>query len=118
MLAIAVLVEAAIMAAVTVTLVVDILVSPSASVLSALALTLLAALAAVWLVVLALATLRARPWIRSGVIVWQVVQIAVAIGSLQGPAPRVDIATALLVPSIVGLVLVFTPSVVGATRRV
>ncbi len=109
--------EAAIVAAAAGVLAFDLVTQPAASVASAIALTVLAVLAAVWLVLLAASAWRGRPWIRGGAVVWQVLQLAVAVGSFQGPAPRADIGLALAVPAVLVLVLLFTPAIVAWTRR-
>ncbi|PJJ71273.1 hypothetical protein CLV46_0815 [Diaminobutyricimonas aerilata] len=109
--------EAAVVASAAVFLLYELVTEPAASVVSAVALVVLAALAAVWLAVLAAATWRRRPWIRGGALVWQVLQLAVAVGSFQGPAPRPDIGWALAIPAVIVLVLLFTPGVLASTRR-
>jgi hypothetical protein len=61
--------------------------------------------------------LRGRPWVRGAVVVWQILQMAVAVGSFQGMFARPDIGWLLLAPAIVALGLVFTKPVVEATAR-
>ena len=109
--------ECALIATATIYLVVEILVATPASYVSAIALTVLTAIAAVWLALIAVNILRGRAWVRGATVVWQVLQIAVAIGCFQGLFARPDIGWALLIPAIVALVLVFTPPVVAATAR-
>ena len=109
--------ECALLVAATVYLVVELLTVPPASYPSAIFLTLLTAIAAVWLGAIATGSLRGASWIRGAAIVWQVLQGAVAIGCFQGVFARPEIGWLLLVPSIVGIVLLFTPPVVAATRR-
>ncbi|MEO7147412.1 MAG: hypothetical protein ABIW81_02620 [Terrimesophilobacter sp.] len=87
------------------------------SYLSAVAILLLAIVAAGWVFVIALGTLRARPWIRAAALTWQVLQLAVALGSFQGLFARDDVGWVLLVPAVIIIVLLFTPSVVKATAR-
>jgi len=77
----------------------------------------LAALATVWLVVIAVGALRAQPWVRAAALTWQVLQLAVAFGSFQGLFSRDDIGWFLLVPAVNVLFLLFTRSVMEATRR-
>ena len=62
-------------------------------------------------------TLRGRPWVRAAAMVWQVLQIGLGIGSLQGLFAREDIGWFLIVPAIVVIALLFTPPVLAATRR-
>lgn len=112
-----VLVEAVAMAVVTVVLLLDVLTQPAASPASAIALVVLAALAVVWLVAMFVGTLRRRPWIRSAVFTWQLLQLAIAAGSFQAGVGRPDIGWLLLAPSVAGIAILFTPSVMNATRR-
>ncbi|WP_426519894.1 hypothetical protein ACPPVQ_06725 [Diaminobutyricibacter sp. McL0618] len=87
------------------------------SVAGGVALVLLAVLAAAWILLTAVSTLRGRSWVRASAVTWQVLQIAVAIGSFQGLYARPDLGWALLVPAVVGIVLALSPSVVRATTR-
>ncbi len=84
---------------------------------SAIALAVLTTVAAVWLGFMAVGVLRGRPWVRGAVITWQVLQIAVAIGCFQGYFARPDLGWLLLVPSLVAVLLLFTPPVVEATTE-
>ncbi len=109
--------ECALLAVATAWLVFELIVDVPASLASALALTALTALATVWLAILTVNTLRGAPWVRGGIVVWQVLQIAVAIGCFQGYFARPDIGWALLIPAILALVLLFTRPVLAATAR-
>ncbi|BDZ46029.1 hypothetical protein [Naasia aerilata] len=111
-----VLLEAVAMGVVTVLLLVELLTTPAVSVATGIALAVLAALAAVWLVAIFLGLLRRRSWVRGAVFTWQFLQLAVAIGSFQ-QGGRADIGWLLLLPTIVAIALLFTPSVMNATRR-
>ena len=84
---------------------------------SAVALLGLAVLAAVWIILTAVFTLRLKSWVRASAVTWQVLQIAVAIGSFQGLYARPDLGWALLIPALVGIGLALSPSVVRATTR-
>ncbi|MEV8253462.1 hypothetical protein AB0O95_05780 [Rhodoglobus sp. NPDC076762] len=84
---------------------------------SAIALSVLTAIAAVWVAVIGINTLRKQAWIRGAAVVWQVLQISVAIGSFQGVFARPDVGWLLLTPAIVVLVLLFTKPVLEATTR-
>jgi hypothetical protein len=116
-LAVLVFAECALLIAATIYLVIELLVASPSSLASALALTVLTAIAAVWLGVIAVNILRGSPWVRGATVVWQVLQIAVAVGSFQGLFAQPAIGWALLIPAVMVLVLVFTPPVVRATRR-
>ena len=109
--------ECALLVVATIYLVVEIFIATPASFASAIALTLLTALGAVWLGFIATNVLRGRAWVRGATVVWQVLQIAVAIGCFQGMFARPDIGWFLLLPAVAALVLLFTPPVVAATAR-
>jgi hypothetical protein len=105
--------ECALVSVAAIYLVIEILVATPDSYASALALTVLVIIAAVWLAVIAVNVLRGRAWTRGAAIVWQVLQIAVAVGCFQGFFARPDVGWFLLVPAAVVLVLLFVPSVVA-----
>jgi hypothetical protein len=109
--------EALGMAGITVLLVVDLLTSTPSSLASAVALIALAALAAVFLGAVVRGILQGRSWVRPAAVTWQILQIAAGVGSLQGVDARQDLGWGLIVPSAVVLVLLFTRSVMHATRR-
>jgi hypothetical protein len=109
--------ESAVLVAVACYLVVELLVARPDSIATAIALLVLDLLAAVWVGTMAVHTLRGRSWIRSGAITWQVLQIAVGIGSFQAPFSRPDIGWLLVLPAAAVIILLFTPPVITATRR-
>lgn len=109
--------EAAVMAVLAGFLLFELVTEVPASYASAVAIVVLAALATVWLVVIAVGALRAQPWVRAAALTWQVLQLAVAFGSFQGLFSRDDIGWFLLVPAVNVLFLLFTRSVMEATRR-
>jgi hypothetical protein len=109
--------ESAVITAVTVYLVVEILIAPADSVVSAIALAIATGIAAVWVFVIAINVLRGNAWVRGAAIVVQVLIGAVAIGSLQGEAAQPVLGVVLLVPAIAVLVLLFAPPVVAATSH-
>lgn len=117
LLAVMLLVEAAVMAATAGFLFYELVTERPASYASAIAILGLVLLAAAWLVVIAVGALRARSWVRAAALTWQVLQLAVAIGSFQGLFARNDIGWLLLVPAVIVLFLLFTRSVMAATRR-
>ena len=98
-------------------LVVDILTLPASSMASAIALTVLVAIGAVFISAVAVGALRRQGWVRGGAVIWQLVQLAIALGAFQGAFAQPAIGWAILVPSVVVLVLLFTPSVMTAIRR-
>jgi hypothetical protein len=112
-----VLVEAIAMGVVTAVLLLDVLTQPAASPISAIALVVLAALATLWLAAMFVGTLQRQPWIRGAVFTWQLLQLAIAAGSFQDGVGRHDIGWLLLVPAVVAIAILFTPSVMNATRR-
>lgn len=109
--------EAAAVIVVVLVLIVDILTLPAASISSAIALTVVVAIAAVFVSAVAIGALRRQGWVRGGAVIVQLVQLAIAIGAFQGSFAQPAIGWALLAPSLVVLVLLFTPSVMTAIRR-
>lgn len=104
------LLEAAALVAMTIWLLVDLFALEPSSYATAIALLVLVAIAALWVGAVAVASLRRAPWTRAGAIVWQILQISVAVGAFQGLFARPDIGWLLLVPAVtvVGLLL-WTP---------
>ena len=98
-------------------LIVDILTLPAASIASAIALTVLVAVGAAFELAVAVGTVRRQPWVRGGAVIWQLVQLAIALGAFQGAYAQPAIGWAILVPSVVVLILLFTPSVMAVLRR-
>ena len=73
------------LAGVTVWLLVELVTSPATSLASGIALTILTAIAALWLGALFVGLRNRRPWVRSGIIVWQVMQGALHVVELTAP---------------------------------
>ncbi len=96
-------------------LVLELVTATPTSLATALAILVLVLIAAAWVSAIAINSLRRRSWIRGAAVTWQLVQIAVAVGSFQGLYARPDLGWALLVPSLVVLALLFRPRVVAAT---
>lgn len=109
--------ECALMTVATLYLVVELFTATPDSYPSAIFLTLLTAISAIWLGFIAVNVLRGSPWIRGASVVWQILQIAVAVGCFQGLFARPDIGWLLLIPAIAVLVLLFTRPVLVATTR-
>ena len=118
LLAVIVGAEALVMTGVVVWLLVELLTDRPASYETALAIVVLAAISAVFLAFAALHTLRAAPWTRAATLTWQLFQIVIAIGCFQGIVASPGVGWWLLVPAVVAVILLFTPAVVAATRRV
>lgn len=109
--------EAVAMIIAVVVLVADILTLPAASLATAIALTVLVAIAAVFVSAVAIGALRRQGWVRGAALMWQLVQLAIAIGAFQGTFAQPAIGWALVVPSVAVIVLLFTRSVMAAIRR-
>jgi len=116
LLAVILFLECAALGVATGYLIVELVTEQPSSYASALAILVLTAIATIWLGVMAVHALSGRAWIRAGAIVWQVLQIAVAVGSFQGFFAVPAIGWLLLVPALLVIVLLFTPSVVAATQ--
>lgn len=109
--------ESALLLAATIYLLVELVIATPDSLASAVALLVLTAAAAVWLALIAVNVLRGRSWVRAAIIVWQVLQIAVAIGCFQGTFAQPAVGWVLLVPALIAGLLVFSKPVIEATRR-
>jgi hypothetical protein len=110
-------VEAAALAAVVVWLVFDLVVLRPSSFATAVALVVITALAAVWVAAVAVASVRRAPWSRAAAIVWQVLQLSIAVGAFQGLFARPDIGWALLIPAVTVIGLLLWPPVRAAYAR-
>ena len=120
MLAVFLFAEAAAVAAAflaAVLLLFELLADTPSSYASAVAILVLTALAAVWLAVVARGALLGRPWVRAAAMVWQVLQLGLGIGSLQGLFHRDDVGWLLIVPALIVIGLLFTRPVIAATRH-
>lgn len=91
--------------------------TPAASVASAVALLVLAVLATLWLGAMVVGLRRGRAWVRSGIVVWQVLQGALAIGAFQGESRVASVGWALLIPALLGITLVLSRSVTAVLAR-
>ena len=60
---------------------------------------------------------RARAWTRGSILVYHFLQLAIGVGSLQGFVPRPDIASWIIIPSVVGIVLALTPPITEYLSR-
>lgn len=110
--------EALLATGVTVWLIVELLTATPDSFASAVVILLLAAglACALWAMVVGL--LRRQAWVRGAALTWQLLQIAVAIGCFQGVFAVPSLGWALLIPAAIAILLLMSPPVVAATRRV
>jgi hypothetical protein len=109
--------ELAMIAALTVVLLVELFIDEPESIQTAIALTVLAAIATAWLAAIVVGAIRGQAWIRGAAIVWQVLQFAVGFGAVQGVfAPAAAVWGWPLIAVAIGtFMLLFAPSVVAAT---
>lgn len=117
MLAVMLLAEGVALAVITVVLIVETFTAPSTSITSAIALAVCAAIAAAAILAAGRATLHAAKWVRPFAFTAVIVQTFVGLYAFQGPQPRPDVGSVLVVPALLILILLFTPSVIEATRR-
>jgi hypothetical protein len=98
-------------------LVVDLFSLEPSSMATAIALIVLVAIGAIWVWAVAVASLRRAPWSRAAAIVWQILQLSVAVGAFQGLFARPDVGWLLLVPAVtvIGLLL-WTPVRIAYSR--
>lgn len=108
-------VECALVGFATIYLVVETLAARPASYLSAIGLAALAAFAAIWVGFIGAGVLRGRAWIRGAAITWQVIQVVIGVGCLQGLFASPPVGVLLIVLAVAVVVLVFTRPVIAAT---
>ena len=101
--------------ALAVTLLIETLTAPTATFGAGIALTIVAFIAAAWLAAIVVGTSRGQAWIRAAAIVWQVLQVAVGVGALQGQVAQPGWGWPLIVLAVVVFLLLFTKPVVAAT---
>ena len=77
---------------------------------TAVAFLVSAALVCVWLILTTIGVFRARAWTRGSVLVYHFLQLAIGVGSVQGFIPRPDIASWIIIPSVIGIVVILTPT--------
>jgi hypothetical protein len=109
--------EAAALVGVLAWLLIDLLVLRPSSFATAIALIVLVAIGAAGVSAIAVASVRRAPWSRAAAIVWQVLQLSVAVGAFQGLFARPDLGWALLVPAVVIVGLLLWPPVRLAYSR-
>lgn len=114
-LAVLLFAEATALAVVTVWLIVAMLTSAPATFGGGVAIIALALAAAAFMFAVAIGSLRSRRWIRGAAVTWQLMQLALALGSFQGILAVPSVGWALLIPAVLVIVLLFTPSVIAAT---
>jgi Tfp pilus assembly protein PilN len=113
------LLELAMIAVLTIVLLVELFIDQPESLATAVALLVLAAIATAWLTAVAIGAIRGQAWIRGAAIVWQVLQFAVGLGAVQGVfSDSASVWGWLLIAVAVGtFVLLFAPSVVAHTSE-
>ena len=100
-----------------VVLLVDVVTLTPTSLPSAIALIVLTAVAAAWVSWIAVSLRRGAPWSRGGAVFWQLIQLTIALGAVQGDFAQPLIGAAIAVPSVLVLILICTRSVMAHTRR-
>ncbi|HET8958758.1 MAG TPA: hypothetical protein VFM95_09920 [Microcella sp.] len=84
---------------------------------TAVAFLICAVLVGIWMAATVIGLVRARAWTRGSVLTYHFLQLAVGVGSLQGFVPRPDIASWIIIPSVAGIVLILTPTLVDYLRE-
>ena len=79
---------------------------------TAVAFLVCAILVGIWMIATVVGLVRARAWTRGSVLTYHFLQLAVGVGSVQGFVPRPDIASWIIIPSVAGIVLILTPTLV------
>jgi len=80
-----------------------------------IALTVIGVIAAAWLGAIVVGTLRGQAWVRAAAIVWQVLQVAVGVGALQGQFAQPGWGWPLIVLAVAVFLLLFAKPVVALT---
>jgi hypothetical protein len=114
-LAALILLEGAAFVAATIYLVIEIFIGDPKFLTTAIAYAVTAAILSALVIVVGLATLRARPWIRGATVCVAVLQLLVAYSILITKEPT--LGWVLAAPAVVLLVLLFTRPVLRATAR-
>ena len=109
--------EALAVVGVAIWLIVDLISLQPSSYATAIALIVLVVIGAIWISATAFASFARAPWSRAAAIVWQVLQLSIAVGAFQGFFARPDLGWALLVPAVtvIGLLL-WTPVRIAYAR--
>jgi hypothetical protein len=109
--------EALAVVAVAIWLIVDLVSLQPTSYATAIALIVLVIVGAIWVGATAVASFSRAPWSRAAAIVWQILQVSIAVGAFQGLFARPDVGWVLLVPAItvIGLLL-WTPVRIAYSR--
>jgi hypothetical protein len=102
-------------AALAVVLLVETLTASGARVGGGIALTVIGFVAAAWLGAIIVGTLRGQAWIRAAAIVWQVLQVAVGVGALQGQVAQPVWGWPLIILAAFVFLLLFLKPVVALT---
>jgi len=106
--------EFLLVAALAVTLLVEVLVAEASSLPSAIALTVLAFAAAAWLGALVVGAVRGHAWIRGSAIVWQVLQFAVGAATVSGSFAQPAWGWPLILTAVAAFVLLLSRPVADA----
>jgi len=106
--------EFALMLAVAIGLLLELLIDRPTSYASGIALTVLAFVAVAWLGAIIVGALRGQAWTRGAAIVWEVLQFAIGAGSVTGQFASPAIGWPLILVALVAFLLLFTKPVVDA----
>lgn len=109
--------EFLLIAALAVTLLIELLIATPTSFPSAVALTVLAFAAAAWMGAIVVGALRGHAWIRGAAIVWQVLQFAIGASAISGAFSQPAWGWPLVVVALVTFLLLLTKPVVDATSH-
>ena len=85
------------------------------SFVTSVALFALVTAASIWIIYVGFSLRKGKRWARSAAVFWQLVQLAVATGSFSGEFGSQAIGWSLILPSVLGLGLLFSKKVVAAT---
>ncbi len=97
------------------TLLIETLTTRTATFGAGIALTIVAFIAAASLTAIVVGTYRGQAWTRAAAIVWQVLQVAVGVGALQGQVAQPGWGWPLIILAALVFLLLFAKSVIAST---
>ena len=92
-------------------LVFELVVDRPSSLATGVALTVLVAITALWVSATAIGLARRQSWSRGSALTWQILQIALSFGAVQGQFAQPVIAAALMLPGLIAIGLIVSRGV-------
>lgn len=116
-LALVLVVEAAALLVYLIVVVTELVRADASNAVNGLAYVIIALIAVIWVAGSAVAVLRRQPWVRGAVITWQLIQLVIGAGCLEGLVGVPSAGWLLIAAGVVGFALVVSPPVSRALAR-